>query len=99
MKDKLLVVDDEEGIRKVLKITLSDLGYQVATAASGEEAFKYFKKNNPSIILTDIKMPGMNGIELLGKIKEDQLKDYADRKGIVLEEARKWLAPNLVDNG
>ena len=35
----------------------------------------------------------------LGKIKEDQLKDYADRKGMALDEARKWLAPNLVDNG
>ena len=69
MDNKLLLVDDEEGIRKVLDISLSDSGYTVFTAENGEEALKIFLKENPPIVLTDIKMPGMDGIELLQKIK------------------------------
>ena len=69
-KETILLVDDEEGIRKVLDISLSDIGYTVYTAENGEEAFKIFEEVNPPIVLTDIKMPGMDGIELLRKIKE-----------------------------
>ena len=71
MAEKILLVDDEEGIRKVLGISLSDSGYKVSTAASGEEALRIFRKMKPPIVLTDIKMPGMDGIELLQKIKEE----------------------------
>jgi signal transduction histidine kinase/FixJ family two-component response regulator len=71
MDNKLLLVDDEEGIRKVLGISLSDIGYQVFTAENGEEALEIFRRENPPIVLTDIKMPGMDGIELLRKIKHD----------------------------
>ncbi len=66
---KLLLVDDEEGIRKVLGITLTDMGYDVFTAEDGDKALQIFQKENPQIVLTDIKMPGMDGIELLQKIK------------------------------
>ena len=69
MKDKILLVDDEEGIRKVLGITLSDAGYRVFTAENGREAFRIFKTESPPIVMTDIKMPGMDGIELLKNIK------------------------------
>jgi YesN/AraC family two-component response regulator len=69
-KEKILLVDDEEGIRKVLGISLSDIGYTVFTAENGKEAFKIFEEVDPSIVLTDIKMPGMDGIELLKKIKD-----------------------------
>lgn len=71
MKKKLLLVDDEEGIRKVLGISLADSGYRVYTAENGEEALEIFRKENPAIVLTDIKMPGMGGIELLRKIKHE----------------------------
>lgn len=71
MAQKILLVDDEEGIRKVLGISLSDSGYQVFTATSGEEALHIFKDQNPHIVLTDIKMPGMDGIELLQKMKQE----------------------------
>ncbi len=71
MAQKILLVDDEEGIRKVLAISLSDSGYQVFTAKSGEEALHIFKEQDPPIVLTDIKMPGMDGIELLQKMKEE----------------------------
>ena len=70
MKNKLLLVDDEEGIRKVLSISLSDSGYQVFTAETGEQALEIFQKEAPPIVLTDIKMPGMDGIELLQKLKQ-----------------------------
>ncbi len=65
------MVDDEEGIRKVLSISLSDIGYDVFTAENGEQALSIFKDINPPIVLTDIKMPGMDGIELLQKIKHE----------------------------
>lgn len=69
---RLLLVDDEPGILKVLGISLSDRGdYEVLTAESGEKALEIFRKALPSIVLTDIKMPGMDGIQLLRKIKEE----------------------------
>jgi len=71
-KDKtILLVDDEEDIRDVLGISLSDIGYKVHAVENGEEAILLFKKINPAIVLTDIKMPGMDGIELLRKIKRE----------------------------
>ena len=70
MDNKLLLVDDEEGIRKVLGISLADLGYEVFTAENGEQALEIFRRENPPIVLTDIKMPVMDGIELLRKIKD-----------------------------
>jgi len=69
--EKILLVDDEEGIRKVLGISLSDMGYDVVTAENGEEALKTFRKIHPPIVLTDIKMPGIGGIDLLGRIKKE----------------------------
>lgn len=67
--EKILLVDDEEGIRKVLSISLADSGYQVMTAENAEQAIDLFRKTGPAIVLTDIKMPGMDGIQLLRKIK------------------------------
>ena len=71
MDKKLLLVDDEAGIRKVLGIALSDAGYTVFTAENGTEALDIFRKERPPIVLTDIKMPGIDGIELLQKIKHE----------------------------
>jgi len=70
--EKILLVDDEEGIRKVLGISLSSIGYSVVTAENGEKALQIFNQINPSIVLIDIKMPGMDGIELLQKIKQEE---------------------------
>jgi signal transduction histidine kinase len=67
----ILLVDDEAGIRKVLGISLADSGYTVHTAESGEEALRMFKEIAPAIVLTDIKMPDMDGIELLRRIKQE----------------------------
>jgi len=69
MEKSILLVDDEAGIRKVLGISLTDMGYHVMTAANGREALEIFQKDCPPIVLTDIKMPEMDGIELLRRIK------------------------------
>jgi len=63
----VLVVDDEEVIRDFFKRTLPE--YRVLTAASGEEAVYMVKKDRPDLVLLDIKMPGIDGIETLRQIK------------------------------
>ena len=69
--DKILLVDDEEGIRKILGLSLEDMGYTVETAANGAEALERYESFRPDIVLTDIKMPVMDGIELLQKLKRE----------------------------
>ena len=71
MEPTLLLVDDEPDIREVLDIYLTELGYTVHTAENGEKALDVFHRTVPSIVLSDIKMPGMNGIELLRRIKQE----------------------------
>ena len=66
----VLVVDDELNQRNILKTILSAEGYETYVAASGEEALKILKSYNPEVVLTDLKMEGMDGIQLLEKIKE-----------------------------
>ena len=71
MKTKLLLADDEAGIRKVLGISLEDSGYDVVLAEDGKQALDLFRETVPSIVLTDIKMPGIDGIALLRIIKQE----------------------------
>lgn len=67
----ILLVDDERDIRSVLEISLSDCGYRVLTAENGQSALALYKSEQPPVVLTDIKMPGVDGIELLKKIKNE----------------------------
>ena len=69
MRKTILLVDDEPDIRDVLSLSLSDMGYHVYEAENGDEALRIFKDVQPAMVMTDIKMPGMDGIELLKKIK------------------------------
>jgi len=71
MAEKILIVDDEDGIRKVLALSLSQTGYQVLTASQGTAAIQIVRDEHPAIVLADIKMPGMDGLHLLQKIKEE----------------------------
>ncbi len=68
--NKILIVDDEEIIVRLLTMSLRSDGYEVVSAFSGEEGLEVFKKSSPDIVVTDIKMPGMDGLELLKQIKE-----------------------------
>ena len=67
--NEILLVDDEEDIRDVLSISLEDLGYQVEAVENAHHALERFEAHPFPIVMTDIKMPGMDGIELLKKIK------------------------------
>jgi len=67
---EVLFIDDEEGIRNVVSIAIMDAGYKVLTAADGQSGIELCKRESPQIIITDIRMPGINGIEVLKRIKE-----------------------------
>ena len=67
---KILVVDDEENIRFLYKEELEDDGYHVELAKDGEEALRQFSHFQPDLITLDIKMPGMDGIEVLKRLRE-----------------------------
>ncbi|PLY01892.1 MAG: diguanylate cyclase response regulator [Desulfuromonas sp.] len=69
---RILVVDDEQSLRIILSQVLTDDGYDVTVAASGEEALELFQQNPFPIVFTDIVMGDLNGLELLQKIKEIQ---------------------------
>jgi len=66
--ESIMVVDDDDSIRCLYEQVLTDEGYEVVLAGSGLEAVKIFKKEKPDIVILDIRMPGMDGIELLGKV-------------------------------
>ena len=67
----VLIIDDEESIRKTLTGVLADEGYEIATAASGQEGLDLLQEAQPSIVMLDISMePGIDGIETLRRIKE-----------------------------
>jgi len=66
---QILVVDDEHGPRELLQSALLEEGYEVSTAKSGEEACQIFGEKKFELVITDFKMPGLNGMKLLKKIK------------------------------
>jgi len=65
----ILVVDDEPQIRRVLRSTLSSQGYAIIDAKSGEDALESFRKERPDLVLLDVNMPGMGGIEACREIR------------------------------
>jgi len=66
---KILVVDDQFGVRSLLIEAFQDDGHEVTPAENGEEALRVLRPFEPDLILLDMKMPGMNGIETLEKIR------------------------------
>jgi DNA-binding NtrC family response regulator len=76
----ILIVDDEEGLREGLGKLLEDEGYVVLCAETGEEALDVLQQSRTDLVLTDMRMPGMDGIELLKKIRER----YGDLGVIIL---------------
>jgi OmpR family response regulator RpaB len=87
-REKILVVDDELSIRRILETRLSLVGYDVVTAGDGEEALLVYKKENPRIIILDIMMPKLDGYGVCQEIRRESdvpilmltaLGDVADR--------------------
>ncbi|MCD6378974.1 sigma-54-dependent Fis family transcriptional regulator [bacterium] len=71
VKPVVLLVDDESTIRLFLEKTLKDDGYETFTAADGEEALRIVEKELPDLVLLDLKLPGINGLEVLDRVKKD----------------------------
>lgn len=71
-KKLILLVDDEQGIQLLYSEELKEEGYLVESAFNGQEALEKFKKNTPDLVILDINMPEMNGIEVLRQMKELQ---------------------------
>lgn len=67
-RKSILVVDDEKPQREIYEAVLSEAGYDVTTASSGEAALKFVAENKFDLVLTDLKLTGMNGIELLQQL-------------------------------
>ena len=87
-KEKILVVDDEISIRRILETRLSMIGYTVVTASDGDEALAVYKKELPNLIILDIMMPKLDGYGVCQEIRKDSdipiimltaLGDVADR--------------------
>lgn len=72
MMKKLLVVDDEIAIRNMFQETLRRAGYTVRLAESGEKALEILEKENIQVIFLDLKLPGMNGVDLCRRIRKDK---------------------------
>jgi len=70
--DKVLLVDDEEEIRTLLGSFLESQGYQVVLASDGNEALDLVETEDPQIIILDLKLPGLNGIEVCKRLKEQE---------------------------
>ncbi|GJQ19715.1 MAG: hypothetical protein HBSIN02_00700 [Bacteroidia bacterium] len=101
VKNKILVVDDEEALRTVLSAELEGEGYQVSTAADGDEAIKIIGSEQFHLILLDIKMPNVDGFEVLKYVKQHQpstkvimLTGFADLKNAI--ESKKLGAEDFV---
>ncbi|MDQ6595196.1 response regulator [Bacillus salipaludis] len=69
MKEKILIVDDQFGIRILLNEVFQKEGYQTYQAANGIQALDIVNKHDPDLVLLDMKIPGMDGIEILKRMK------------------------------
>ena len=68
---RILVVDDDESLRRVTQVQLEDEGYAVTTAPNADEALHVLARNQQDLVLTDLNMPGISGVELLREIRSE----------------------------
>ena len=69
--EKILIVDDEEDVLELVRYNLNRSGYQIETASSGEEALSKARKSSPGLIILDLMLPGIDGLEVCKKLKGD----------------------------
>jgi DNA-binding NtrC family response regulator len=100
-KSRILVCDDEDALRTILSTELAGAGYEVATAADGEEGITEVKNQKFDLVLLDIKMPKKDGFEVLKFIKKEHpgvkvimLTGFADLKNAI--ESKKYGAEDFV---
>jgi len=79
-KSRLLVVDDDESLRWVTKVQLEQSGYMVSDAADGRQALELLRQNGADLVITDLMMPGMSGLDLLNQLRTE----YPDLAVIVV---------------
>lgn len=70
MGKKIMIVDDSATVRQVLQMTLMQAGYDVVEAIDGEDALKLFTENNVDMLVTDLNMPNMDGIDLIKHVRQ-----------------------------
>lgn len=66
---RILIVDDDPGLRRIMQIQLEEAGHQVIAASDGNQALAAVEESHPSLVITDLRMPGLNGLELLKKLR------------------------------
>jgi len=66
----ILVVDDDESLRRVTQLQLEEAGYEVVTASNAEQALRVLAERMPPLIITDIRMPGISGLDLLKEVRK-----------------------------
>jgi DNA-binding NtrC family response regulator len=69
-KTRILVVDDDESLRRVMQMQLEEAGYEVLAAPQGQDALTLMEDATPALVITDLKMPGISGLDLLRKLRE-----------------------------
>jgi len=69
--EKIIVVDDEENIRELVRYNLAREGYRVSTVGSGEEALKQARAQVPDLIILDLMLPGIDGLDVCRELKND----------------------------
>lgn len=73
---KILIVDDEEHILQVLSLKLRNCGYDISTAVDGEDALHQVRANQPDLIISDVQMPYMNGLEFASALSNDSTTSH-----------------------
>jgi len=71
MAKKILIIEDDKFLRELIAHKLIKEGYEISEAVDGEEGFKKVKDEKPALVLLDLILPGIDGFEVLGKMKED----------------------------
>ncbi len=96
---KILVVDDEENIRLLFKEELEEEGYEVATAVSGYDALEKLKESRFDLVVMDIKMPGIDGIQTMNEIKnsnKEQPVILCSAYGEFKQDFSSWVSDGYV---